>query len=200
MPLRSAQLFVRSPIVTMASPGPSLGGLANVGADIAAMNAVLAASPKWVVNTSALPTVAGASPIGAVAIPLATPVAPTVTLAQAHQAIAQAPTSPAAAGFVVGTSASAAAGHPVGVANQAVLDLARRLQIQAAYVGKYLGQTQAAAIAAGLHMTSPMQTPQGTGLYDPQLPLYLEQTVTAMRSTNKDPAQLRQLSEALYVR
>ena len=43
-----------------------------------------------------------------------------------------------------------------------------------------------------------MQVPKGTGKYDRNLPLYLEQTVNAMRATNRDPTQLRQLAAALY--
>jgi len=199
----AAALPARWPIITMASPGPSTAALAQVSADMGSMYRALAHARPWTVmpppNVGST-TVAAAAPIAAVAIPLAVSTAPSLTLAQAHQALAQAPTSSAAASFVSGTATSAAAGHPLGQANQAVLDLARRLQIQAAYVGKYLGHSQAAQIAAGLHMTFPMQTPKGTGLYDPDLPLYLEQTVTAMKNTNRDPVQLQQLSAALYER
>jgi hypothetical protein len=125
---------------------------------------------------------------------------PTLTLPQAHQIIAQAPTNPAAAGYVAATVASANAGHPAGVAAAKVLSLAQRLQIQAAYVAKYVGPKQAAAVAKGLGMTVPMQIPKGTGRYDRNLPLYLEQTVTAMLATNRDPSQLAQLARALYPR
>jgi len=131
-------------------------------------------------------------------IPLAALGKPSITLAHAHQIVAQRGSSAHAARFISRTLKSAATGHPTGIANAEVLSLAQRLQIQAAYVGKYLGMSQAKAIAQGLHMTSPMQVPIGAGLYDAALPLYLEQTVTAMKNTNRDPAQLRQLAAALY--
>jgi len=149
---------------------------------------------------SAILSVGGSAPASGSSsgIPIAAPTYPTLSLSTAHQVIAQQATSPAAAQYVAGTLGSAAAGHPTAIANAEVLNLAQRLQIQAQYVAKYLGQSQAAAIAKGLHLTTPMQIPLGTGKYDPLLPLYLEQTVDAMIAGNQDPSQLAQLSAALY--
>lgn len=132
-------------------------------------------------------------------IAIAAPAHPTITLAHAHQFIAQHDSNPHAARFVSRTFKTAATGHPTAIANREVLKLAHRLQVQAGYVAKYVGQPEAAAIAAGLHMTNPPQLPLGDGLYDPMLPRCLEETITAMRNTNRDPVQLQQFAEALCV-
>lgn len=132
-----------------------------------------------------------------VSIPIAASTPPSLSLSTAHQLVAQGTSNPAAGQYIAATVTAANSGHPTAQANAELLNLATRLQIQAQYVAKYVGQAAAAQIAKGLHMSSPPQMPMGTGKYDAALPLALEQTVDAMIATNKDPAQLRQLAASL---
>jgi hypothetical protein len=161
------------------------------------------APPSFVIpipTPGAAPPVVTGIPWGASAapIPVAAPAPPTIGLGDAHQIVGQQGTSGAASTFIAGTLASAAAGHPTAIANAEVLNLAQQLQIQGAYVGKYLGPQAAAAITKGLHMTVPPQLPRGTGKYDKDLPLILEQTVDAMIASNQDPTQLEHFAASLY--
>jgi hypothetical protein len=117
-----------------------------------------------------------------------------IPLPVAHVIVGTVPGNQGSSTIVSTITQGAAAGNPVAVANAKMLDLAQRLQIQASFAEQYLGPSVVAGILAG----NPAALQVGTGKYDPNLPLVLEQTVDAMIATSKNAADLEQLAEALY--
>jgi len=78
-------------------------------------------------------------------IPIAAPVPPSITLGQAQAGLGT-------PGFVAGTLASSASGHPLGIANGAVVTLAARLATQAKFVARFVSVQAGEAILSGAHL------------------------------------------------
>lgn len=78
---------------------------------------------------------------------------------------------------VATTLANAKVGHPVAIYNAKVLDAAHKLGIASTYVGKYVTPTAAQHIVQNAGYRG---LPLGSGKYDRNLPLVLEQTVDRM--------------------
>lgn len=134
----------------VAPPSPVIGGITNwlnpgSGTPAPSSSGTSGGSDPILLGTIDLP--GGKIPIDA-------PVPPTLSLGQAQGAIDGVSSGdPNAIGFVSGTLASAASGHPVGQANAAVLAVAQRLQILSAFVSEYVGQAQGQQVLTGAHLS-----------------------------------------------
>jgi hypothetical protein len=100
-----------------------------------------------------------------------------------------------AKGLVQQTQAQAKTGHPVALYNAKVLDAAHRLSVAAGYVSKYVTPAAATMILKNAGYGG---LPLGSGKYDRNLPLVLEQTVDRILYDPKSTtADLQNLAAAL---
>jgi|SRR5579859_2281574 len=206
--------------VHMGSFGPNMTGLA---AAMSAASGLMSSSPyaigfdPWGAN--ALLTLNKGDPNAAAAAaaaltqkngPLAQGGLQPMTPAQAVQIITAIATKAATAGNLTQAGAQnlgniaasltqvaqqAKTGHPVAVFNAKVLDAAHRLATAAGYVSRYVSPAAAAAILKNAGYAG---LPLGSGKYDRNLPLVLEQTVDRILYDPKSTtADLRLLAESL---
>jgi hypothetical protein len=100
-----------------------------------------------------------------------------------------------AKGIVQKAQKQAATGHPVAAYNAKVLDAAHRLSVAAGYVSRYVTPAAATMILKNAGYSG---LPLGSGKYDRNLPLVLEQTVDRILYDPKSTtADLQLLAAAL---